>query len=69
MCKLQDDLELATGHIAWLKSVIVDWRTIVADLRRAGHRTENAESTLQTFIRTLKTLESYEIFLLGEIEE
>lgn len=69
MCEPQNDLELANEHIAWMKDVIVDWRVILADLRRAGHRTECAESALQSFIRTLQTLELYEALLLGEMDE
>lgn len=69
MCELQENIEVATEHINWLKNVISDWRIIVTDLRRAGCRTECAENTLETFIRTLKTLELYQKCLREEVKE
>jgi len=69
MCELQDNIEVAAGHISWMKNVIADWRIIIADLRRAGCRTECAENTLEAFISTLKTLELYERRLREESKE
>ena len=69
MCELQNNIDMAAEHITWMKNVIADWHIIVADLRRAGCRTECAENTLETFISTLKTLELYETRLREEINK
>ena len=66
MCELQSDIEVAAEHLNWIKNVIADWSVIVADLRRAGCRTECAENTLQAFVSTLKTLKSHEMCLREE---
>jgi hypothetical protein len=69
MCDLQANIGSAFEHITWMQNVIVDWRIIVGDLRRAGCWTECAENTLEVFIATLKTLELYETCLREEIKE
>lgn len=66
MCELQSNIEVAAEQINWIKNVIADWSVIVADLRRAGCRTECAENTLQAFISTLKTFELHEMCLHEE---
>lgn len=69
MCDLQNNIDVAAGHIIWMKNVIAEWRIIVADLRRAGCRTECAENTLEAFISTLIALEFYEMCLREEINK
>jgi hypothetical protein len=66
MRELQNNIDVAAEHIIWLKEVVAEWRIIVADLRRAGCRTECAENTLEAFIGTLMALEFYEMCLREE---
>lgn len=69
MCELQNKIAVVAGNIRSMKNVIADWRIIVADLRRAGCRTESAENTLDAFIGTLMALEFYKMCLCEEINE
>lgn len=58
MRDLRNRIEMTSEHITWMENTIADWSVIVADLGRAGCRTDYAENTLDVCVSALRTLET-----------